>query len=111
MLSSDPIFRGQPPTNFTTAYTIPVGYSAIAKTLVLFNSESSAKKFSLRVIPSGDAIDDVNLTQCVLDDYSLNAGAVITMELQLALSAGDRVQWKGEIGMRAYLSGITTDQA
>ncbi len=109
MLEWVPIFAGEPPvlgSSPTTAWTVPDGHKALAKTLVLSNFTGTAKGFWLRIIPRGANPDD---TFNIFENYQVPNGEVQTFELQLALSAGYRVQWAGVAGVRAYLSGMDSD--
>ncbi len=113
MLTTLPIFRGSPPAvdpTFTTVYTIEDGFTAILKTLVLSNPSGSAQNFSLRVIPVGSSADTTGFTDCILRNYPVPTDSKpYTFELQLALTAGDRVQIAGGSGVRCYASGFATD--
>lgn len=103
MIRTVRIANGVPTSSWVTAWTVPNGHSSVAKTLVV-QATGATPSFQVQVVPKGTNASDAipfTITNLVTND-------VVTREMQMAISEGDKVQVKGT-NVVFYLSGIDSD--
>lgn len=76
-------------SSYATVYTCPASTTAIAKELILCNTDSSARTVSIRVVPSGATAGDEH---CIFAAMSIAANTTYHLsEMTLILEAGDLI--------------------
>lgn len=102
-----PLARGVMPTVAATAYTVPAGYQAIIKSIVVSN-QSGTPTVTINVVPSGGSASASN---AILDAVATTANSITSYtNLDIVLNSGDFISWVASAAtVNAYISGIQID--
>ncbi len=107
MIRPEWIFDGQPPIALETAWTVPEGHRVILTSLILSNASGSSKTFGMRIVRRGIAVDD---SDYLIENLPVASGVdPKILKLSQVVVGGDRIQWIGQDGVRAFLSGMDND--